>query len=99
MSVSLASNLVTNEALIGTHVLRSLRRGKSDGIHVHSIGVATGGGGRQGSVTSRGNIGMIPGLQLLELLGDIVELTGFGKPVLVRFWLVFQRHHLEGQVS
>jgi len=38
MSVSPASNLVTNEALIVTHVLLLLRRGKSDGVYVHGVG-------------------------------------------------------------
>jgi len=98
MFVSLTSNLVTNEALIVMHVLYSLGRRKSDGIHIHGVGVAMR-GGRQGLVTSRGNIGRIPRPQLLESLGDIVELTGLGEPVLVRLWLVFQRCHLEGQVS
>jgi len=61
MLVSPTSNLVTNEAFIVTHVLCLLERGESDGIHVHSVGVVTRGEERQGSVSSRGNIGMIPG--------------------------------------
>jgi len=90
MFVSLTSDLVTNEALIVVHVLCLLRKGEWDGVHVHSVGVMMGGGDRQGSVFSRGNIGMIPRLQFLELLGHIVELTSLGKPVFVHLWLVFQ---------
>jgi len=97
VSVGTASDLVIYEALVATHVLRMLGRGESEGVHVHSIRV-TGWGG-QGLVSSRGNIGMVPRPQLLESLGDIVELASLGKPVLVRLWLVFQRCHLEGQVS
>ena len=98
MFVSPTSDLVTNEALIVMHVLHLLGRRELDGIHVHSVGVVTR-GGRLGLVSFRGNIGMIPRLQLLESLGDIVELTGLGEPVLVHLWLVFQRCHLEGKVS
>jgi len=76
MLVSSTSNLVTNEALIVMHMLHSLGRGESDGIHVHGIGVSAR-GGRQESVSFRGNIGMIPRLQLLESLGDIIKLTSF----------------------
>jgi len=44
MFVSLTSDLMENEALIGTHVLHLLSRGKSDCIYVHGVRVATGGG-------------------------------------------------------
>jgi len=42
ISVSLVSDLVTNEALI---VLCSLGRGESDGVHVHGVRVTRRGGG------------------------------------------------------
>jgi len=44
-------------------------------------------------------VGMVSRAQLLESLGDIKELTSLGEPVLVHLGLVFQRCHLEGQVS
>jgi len=56
MLVSLTSDFMANEALIVTHVLHTLSRGESDGIHVHSIGVTMGGGGRYGSISSRGYV-------------------------------------------
>jgi len=55
MFVSLTPDLVANKTLIVMHVLRSLGRGESDGIHVHGIGVVTR-GGRHGSVSFRRNI-------------------------------------------
>jgi len=45
MFVSLAPDLMANEALIVTHMLHSLSRGQLDGVHVHGIRVTTGGGG------------------------------------------------------
>ena len=46
MFVRLTSNLVTNKALIVTHVLCLLGRGESDGVYVHGVGVAMSGGVR-----------------------------------------------------
>jgi len=97
MFVRMASDLVTYEALIVTHVLHTLGRGKLEGVYVHGIGVMMRGRGRP--ISSRGDIGMAPGTQLLESLGDVVKLTSFHQPVLVCLQLIFQRCHLEGQVS
>jgi len=99
MSVSVTTDFVANEALIVMHVLRSLSRGELDGIHVHSVRVAMGVGGRQGSISSRGYVVVASRPQLFQSLGHVIKLTNFRQPVLVRLGLVFQRHHLEGQVS
>jgi len=95
--VRTTSDFVTYEALIVSHVLRTLGRGESEGIYVHGIGVTMRGRGRP--VSSRRDISVASGTQLLESLGDIVKLTSFRQPVLVSLRLIFQRCHLEGQVS
>ena len=79
--VRTTSDFVTNEALIVTHVLRLLSGGKSEDVYIHGIGVAIRVRGRP--VSFRRHIGVTPGTQLLESLGDIVELTSFRQPVLV----------------
>jgi len=75
MFVCAASDFMANEALVVTHVLCMLDGGKSDGVHVHGIGVVV--ESRQRSVSSRGNIGMDIRMQLLESLSDIMKLTSF----------------------
>jgi len=45
MSVRTASDFMTYEALIVTHVLRMLSRRKSEDVYVHGIGVAMRGRG------------------------------------------------------
>jgi len=93
----MASDFMTYEALIVTHVLHTLGGGKSEDIYVHGVRVAM--RGQERPISSRGNIGVAPGTQLFESLGDIVKFTSFRQPVLVCLQLVFQRCHLEGQVS
>jgi len=56
--VCMASDLVTYEALVFMHVLPTLGREESDGVHVHSVGIAM--RGWQGLVSSGGNIGVVP---------------------------------------
>jgi len=63
MFVRTASDFMTYEALIVMHVLRTLGKGELEDVYVHGIGIAVRGRGQ--SVSSRRDIGMASGMQLL----------------------------------